>query len=61
MNKSQHWLDEGVDLVISTLYLTILTFNDPEKETLWKNIVPKGENAAKQHFLLFPQCFSTLS
>ena len=42
------------------LYLTILTFNDPEKET-FENIVDKVENAGNQHFLLFPECFSTLS
>ena len=24
-----------------------------------ENIVGKGENAGKQHFLLFPQCFQT--
>ena len=27
------------------------------KRSLKKNIVGKGENAVKQHFLLFPQCF----
>ena len=25
-----------------------------------ENIVGKGENAGNQHFLLFPQCFSSL-
>ena len=30
-----------------TIYHTIQTFKNPGK----------GENAAKQHFLLFPQCF----
>ena len=39
-----------------TLYYTIPTFNDPDKEA-FKNIVGKGENAGNQHFLLFPQCF----
>ena len=39
-----------------TLFHTILTFHDPEKEGYW-NIVGKGENADNQHFLLFPQCF----
>ena len=39
-----------------TLYDTIPTFNDPEKEGL-ENIVGKRENAGYQHFLLFPQCF----
>ena len=26
-----------------------------------ENIVGKGENAAKQHFVLFPQCFQQVS
>ena len=33
-------------------YHKIPTSNDPEKP--FENIVGKGENAAKQHFLLFP-------
>ena len=40
-----------------SLYHTIMTFNDPEKEAFFENIVGKGENAGNQHFLLFPQCF----
>ena len=40
-----------------TLYLTVLTFNDLEKETFWQIIVGKGENPGNQHFLLLPQCF----
>ena len=39
-----------------TLLHTIPTFNDPEYKT-FENIVRKGENAGKQYFLLFPQCF----
>ena len=39
-----------------TLYHTIPTFNDPEKEP-FENSVGKEENAGNQHFLLFPQCF----
>ena len=39
-----------------TLYHTIPTFNDREKEA-FENIVGKGENAGNQHFLLLPQCF----
>ena len=31
----------------------IPTFNDPKEEGFGK----LGENAGKQHFLLFPQCF----
>ena len=27
------------------------------KNSAFKNIVEKGENAGNQHFLLFPQCF----
>ena len=42
-----------------TLYHTIPTFNDPEKEG-FENIVGKGENAGNQHFLQFPQCLLTL-
>ena len=34
------------------LYQIILDFNNP-----FKNVVGKGENAVKQHFLLFPQRF----
>ena len=42
-----------------TLYNTIPTFNDPEKEGL-ENMVAKRENAAYQHLLLFPQLFLPL-
>ena len=31
------------------------------KENTFENIVRKGENAGKQHFLLFPQFFSIQS
>ena len=33
-----------------------MTFNDPEEEAFEDNF-GKGENAGKQHFLLFPKCF----
>ena len=36
-----------------TLYHTILTFS---KKKPFENIVGKGENAGKQHFLLFRRC-----
>ena len=39
-----------------TFYHTITTFNTSGKESFWKHH-RKGENAGKQHFLLFPQCF----
>ena len=39
-----------------TLYHTIPTFNDPEREPFEK-LVGKGENAGNQHFVLFPQGF----
>ena len=39
------------------LYYTIPTFNDPQTERPFENIVGKGENAGNQHFLLYPQCF----
>ena len=42
-------------------YNTIPTFNEPEKETFFENIVGKGENAGYQHFLLFLQCFLPIS
>ena len=42
-----------------TIYHAIPTFNDPERES-FENIVGKGENAGKQHFLLIPTMFSTL-
>ena len=42
-----------------TLYHTIPTFNDPEKEGL-ENIKRKRENAGYQHFLFFPQLFLPL-
>ena len=51
-----------------TLYNTIPTFNDPEKEGLettlkkkgLENIVAKRENAGYHHLLLFPQLFLPL-
>ena len=43
-----------------TLYHTVRTFDDPEKEVFWKNC-GKGENAGDQHFLLFPQCYLPIS
>ena len=33
-----------------------MTINKPQKKPL-ENIEGKGENAANQHFLLFPQSF----
>ena len=42
-----------------TLYNTIPTLNDPEKEGL-ENIVAKRENAGYQHFLFFPLLFLPL-
>ena len=44
-----------ISSAVLTLYYTVLTFNDIEKEA-FENIVGKGENAGNQHFLLFPQC-----
>ena len=44
------------DIVLLTLYYTILTFNDPKKKR-FGNIMGKGENAGYQNFLFFPQCF----
>ena len=37
-------------------YHTIQPLMTLRKEA-WENIEGKGENAAKQHFLLFPLCF----
>ena len=53
--KSKVFADDKLCVAL-TLYHTIPTFNDPDKEAL-KNIVGKGENAGNQHFLLFPQSF----
>ena len=39
-----------------TLYHTIPTFDNPKEEG-FGNTVGKQENAGKQHFVLFPQCF----
>ena len=39
-----------------TLYQTITTLTTLYEKP-FENIVGKGENAGKQHFLLFPQCF----
>ena len=39
-----------------TLYCTIPTLNDLEKEAFC-TYCGKGEKAGNQHFLLFPQCF----
>ena len=39
-----------------TLYHTILTFNNPERERFWKHC-EKRRKCCKQHFLLFSQCF----
>ena len=50
----------------TTAQRMIQIFNDYKKQSLvftahqkkaFENIVEKGENAGKQHFLLFPQCF----
>ena len=35
-------------------------FLPPLEKKAFENIVRKGENAGNQHFLLSPQCFSTL-
>ena len=47
---------QSVNQLISTLYHTSLTFNNPDKKA-FKNIFGNGENAGNQYFLLFPQCF----
>ena len=41
-----------------TLYHTILTFNNPEKKSLWKHYEKK--NAGHQHFFLFSMMFFNL-
>ena len=46
-------------MIFLTLYNTIPTLNDPDKEGL-ENIVAKQENAGYQHLLLFPQLFLPL-
>ena len=46
----------NINSTFLTLYNTIPTFIDHEKEAFRKHY-GKGENAGNQHFLLFPQCF----
>ena len=46
-------LSSGEEL---TLYHTISTLTTRRDKPV-ENIMGKGENAGKQHFLLFPQCF----
>ena len=51
-----------VSFLSLTLYHTIPTVNDPERDDFKKkNIVGKGENAGYLHFLLLPQCFLPFS
>ena len=50
--------DTGPDSEHLTLYHAIATLNTLKKKA-FENILGKGENAGHQHFLLFPQCFST--
>ena len=38
-------------------YKVFLASDDPQKRGLLKAWLQKGENADKEHFLLFPQCF----
>ena len=45
---------------ILTLFHTIPTYNDLEKEAFYENIVAKGENTSNQHFSPFLTMFSTL-
>ena len=42
---------------VLSLYHTVPTFKDPWERGLLKKFLGKGENAGKQHFLLFPKCF----
>ena len=48
------WLRVGI--IWLKLYQTIPLLTTLRKKP-FKSIVGKGENAGKQHFLLFPQCF----
>ena len=57
MQNSQQHISIALRLGGLTLYYTIPTFNDPEKERPFENIVGKGENAGNQHFPLFPKYF----
>ena len=43
-----------------TLYHTITTINNPPWETFRKHC-RKGENTGNQHFIVFPQCFLSIS
>ena len=44
-----------------TLYHTVQYFNNCQKGKLLKTLWGERENAAYQHFLLFPQCFQPFS
>ena len=55
-NRDQYFYIPTPSFYPLTLYHTIPTLNDREKEA-FENIVGKGENAGNQHFLLFPQFF----
>ena len=53
----------SLNIILLTLYLTIPSFNNnplSPKKKAFQNIVGKRGNASNQHFLLSPQCFSTL-
>ena len=55
--RSKHFRRGYVKLFLKlTLYHTIPTLNIPEEEGFGKHS-GKGENAGKQDFLLFPECF----
>ena len=46
---------------MSYLFTTLPLLLTTLKKKPFENTVGKGENASKQHFLHFPQCFVTLS
>ena len=63
MHQNEYLWSKGL-----SLYFTIPTFNNLMKESLFENIVRKGEvklflilcstvNTVDKHFLLFPQSF----
>ena len=55
--KSKLWRNPSIFLHFFNLCHTSLTFNSLEKKAFFENIAGKGENAGKQHFLLFPKYF----
>ena len=57
--KNQGLFGKGLKRYILILYHSIMYFNNQDED--FKDIVGKGENAAQQHFLLFPAMLCAFS